>query len=275
MNLIIRAATVSILFSWLLLCFPEVSDAQQAPPTCTSWNRESGRYKAWWIAATSVTVRAALQGKDPFNGDVNAEQKYIAMMMVEMDSLCNKKPNAHVAIERIFGDATALMLKKGQRGAVELGQIPSQPQKETTHGAWDVVKVGSFEYQVRGARWSNTLSKLGSSYGNIPPDAMFLSVNLHVENIDRQERTIPPFKLIDQEGREYGTSNKAWMAENALGIIDSINPGVSKSGVIVFDVPRNNSYKLRVSGGYWSGTRALVTVEPEPFVYMWSPFQVK
>ncbi len=275
MNLIVRAGAVLILFSWVLWCFPYVSHAQQAVPTCTSWNRATEREQMSW---TIQMYRGVLQGQDPFKGNPDAEmleRAYLAILIVDMRDLCNKKQNAQVALGKIFEEVAAIQLKRSQRGAAELRQTPSQAQKETTHGAWDVVKVGSFEYQVRGARWSNTLSKLGSSYGNKPPDAMFLSVNLHVKNIDRQERTIPPFKLIDQEGREYGTSNKAWMAENALGIIDSINPGVSKSGVIVFDVPQNNSYKLRVSGGYWSGTRALVTVEPEPGVYMWSPFQVK
>jgi len=217
-----------------------------------------------------------MQGQNPFKGEANAEmlaRGYLAILTPEIRDLCNTHQNARVAIIKIFEEAVTNSYKKSQRNAAKSGQIPSQPQEETIH--WGSVKVGSFEYQIWGVRWSHTLSKLGSSYGDKPPDALFLSIDLNVENIDKQERTIPPFKLIDQEKREYGTSNKAWMAENALGIIASINPGVSKRGVIVFDVPKNNSYKLRVSGGYWSGASALFGVEPEPGVWLWSPFQVK
>jgi hypothetical protein len=83
---------------------------------------------------------------------------------------------------------------------------------------------------------------------------------LSVRNDDKKPRNIPPFKLIDNRGAEYQTSSKAWGVEDNIGVIESLNPSVTKNGLIVFDVPKSRSYKLKVSGGYWSKEDALIEI---------------
>ncbi len=75
-------------------------------------------------------------------------------------------------------------------------------------------------------------------------------------------RAITPFNLIDENGAEYETSSKAWSVDNSIGALDSLNPSVQKQGIIVFDVPVNHTYKLKVSGGYWSAEDALISLLP-------------
>ena len=88
-------------------------------------------------------------------------------------------------------------------------------------------------------------------------------MRLAVRNRDDKPRSIPPFELIDEDGREYETSSKAWKVEGCITALDSLNPGVRKDGVIVFDVPRTREYDLKVSGGYWSPEDALIELNPE------------
>jgi hypothetical protein len=83
---------------------------------------------------------------------------------------------------------------------------------------------------------------------------------LSVRNDDKKPRNIPPFKLIDNAGAEYQTSSKAWRVEDNIGVIESLNPSVTKNGLIVFDVPKSCSYKLKVSEGYWSKEDALIEI---------------
>ncbi len=123
------------------------------------------------------------------------------------------------------------------------------------------VSIGYTSYAVWKSWWSLTLTD--NNYTNEYPDAMYLFVKLTIRNDDNEARTIPPFKLIDENGAEYEKSNKSWRVDNAIGSLDSLNPGVKKQGVLIFDVPHNHTYKLIVSGGYWSNEKAFIRLNPQ------------
>ena len=121
----------------------------------------------------------------------------------------------------------------------------------------EVVRVGYTSYVVTATGWSTRLNSFAEK-----PDAMFLMVQMSVCNKDTKARTIPPFYLIDQLGREYEASSKGWAMKGTITSIDSLNPNVIKSGGVIFDVPKNNTYKLKVSGGYWSNENAFIELSP-------------
>ena len=137
-------------------------------------------------------------------------------------------------------------------------QRTEEKARQTVHRIGDTVHVGYMSYVVWRAGWSDRLSD--NAFLDQRPDASFLFVKLTVRNNDKQARTIPPLKLVDEDGAEYETSSKAWAVRNGIGLLASLNPGVSKQGLVVFDVPRNHSYKLRLSGGYWSRDVAYVSL---------------
>lgn len=126
-------------------------------------------------------------------------------------------------------------------------------QKET-------VSIGYTSYKITDSWWSNKLSN--NEYINEPPKATYLFINLIVRNDDDEARTIPPFELVDESGATYDSSSNAYMLDKSIGPIDQLNPDVKKQGVIVFDVPRNKNYQLKISGGYWSDEDALVNLSP-------------
>jgi Domain of unknown function (DUF4352) len=137
-------------------------------------------------------------------------------------------------------------------------QKPPPPEEPRIFQLGEALKVGYTAYEVLDAYWTDKLPKRYGSEDR--PDASFLIIDLAVENRDNQERTVPPFKLVDESGAEYGTSSKAWLLDKSLGLIVNLNPGVQRQGLIVFDVPRSHSYKLKLSGGFWSGASALVQI---------------
>jgi hypothetical protein len=129
--------------------------------------------------------------------------------------------------------------------------------------------VGQMGYQVFNSWYTHNLS----DYYDVRPSSTFLYVEVRVMNRDKKQRTIPPFKLIDQYDIIYAPCcNSPWSAEEGFGNrIDFINPGEEKRVYVVFDVPRsfvdvlfnvtrNLTYQLLVEGGFWR--QALIDLEP-------------
>jgi uncharacterized surface protein with fasciclin (FAS1) repeats len=136
------------------------------------------------------------------------------------------------------------------------GSNPSQK----VYKEGDSVSIGYTSYCVWRSWWSNHLSD--NEYLDQQPDARFLFVELTVRNDDKKPRSIPPFELVDENGATYETSDKGWAVEGSIGFFDSLNPSVHKQGFLVFDVPPSHKFKLKVSGGYWSGEDALIALSP-------------
>ncbi len=132
--------------------------------------------------------------------------------------------------------------------------------KEKVYKMGDSVHVGYTTYALWKAWWSDRLSN--NQFLNQPPNAKFLFIDITVRNNDKKARTIPPFKLIDEDGAEYDSDSSAWAIEGALGLLTDLNPSVSKQGFVVFDVPPERTYKLKVDGGFWSSESALIEIVP-------------
>lgn len=122
------------------------------------------------------------------------------------------------------------------------------------------VSVGYTTYVVKQSRWSGTLSQ--DKYLNRAPNAYFLFVDLVVRNDDKKARTIPSLQLVDETKAVYDADSGAWMLSGSLGLVTELNPGVSKAGFVVFDVPRSHRYRLRLSGGFWSKDVTYVDLDP-------------
>lgn len=151
-------------------------------------------------------------------------------------------------------------IKKGEQQKLIAKRITKQAKPKVFKYA-EIVNVGYTSYIVWRSLWSDRLSY--DQFIDEKPDAKFLFVELTVKNNDKKARSIPPFKLIDENGAEYETTSKAWAVENSIDNLDSLNPGVEKKGVIVFDIPTGHKYKLKVSGGYWSAKYAFVQLSPK------------
>jgi len=139
--------------------------------------------------------------------------------------------------------------------------VTSKSKTQKVYNEGDTVNTGYTSYAVWRSWWSSRLSD--NQYLDNKPDAMFLFIDLTIRNDDKKARSIPPFKLIDENGAEYETTSKGWAVKGSIGVLESLNPGVKKQGTLIFDVPQSHMYKLKVSGGYWSGDDAFVKIIPE------------
>lgn len=135
-------------------------------------------------------------------------------------------------------------------------QTPDRP-----HQIGEGFSVGYWAYRCNGVQWR---PGIGEGFTAESPDAAFLVVDLTVQNNDRSESVLPPPKLIDEQGREFGETPKAALMNGSFGIMKSLNPGVSSRRLVVFDVPPNGRYMLQVSGGIESGEHAVVSLMESP-----------
>lgn len=138
---------------------------------------------------------------------------------------------------------------------------PEPESKQNTYKEGETVHVGYTSYAVWRSWWSSRLSS--NEFLDQPPNAMYLFVELTVRNNDNKARMVPPFTLVDENGAEYEASSNAWAVEGSIGILDSLNPSVGKQGLVVFDVPKGRTYRLKLSGGYWSAEDAYVQLSPK------------
>lgn len=121
------------------------------------------------------------------------------------------------------------------------------------------ISVGYMSYVVDKAKWSDSIYV--SYMSDIKPDSSFLIINLRTRNDDREARQIPPFHLIDENGKKYDTTSDSVYLNCDFDFLHQLNPEVSTEGCIVFDVPSNHNYWLEISGGYWSTQDALVEIK--------------
>ena len=125
------------------------------------------------------------------------------------------------------------------------------------HKIGDDVFIGYWAYRCVSAKWKDAI---GSEYTQEYPDANFLVIDLLARNNDRTASVLAPVKLVDEENREYEESSKGIFLENSFGLLKSVNPGVTSSGYIAFDVPPG-TYALKVSGGFASGKSELIDLK--------------
>jgi hypothetical protein len=121
------------------------------------------------------------------------------------------------------------------------------------------VSIGYWSYRCDNAEWTGML---GNGFTAERANAAFLLLDLTVQNNDKSASILPPFHLVDTEGRTYDESSAGAFAEGFFSPLEKLNPSVSKRGHVVFDVPRDREYRLQVSGGFNSSASELITLFP-------------
>jgi len=142
------------------------------------------------------------------------------------------------------------------------GGSPRPSATPTEYKVGDTIAVGYTGYKVVDVRWSDRLTD--NPFLKTRANANYLVIKLGVANGDKQARMIPPFHLVDENGAEYDASSQSVYLSDAFPLLENLNPGVGKAGSIAFDVPRGHTYKLKLSGGYWSRDYAFVELNPGP-----------
>jgi len=110
------------------------------------------------------------------------------------------------------------------------------------------IQVGDVKWKVIKA-W--TASQLSDYSGAVKPAGKFLVVNVVVENLGKDMKTVSNLKVVDDKGREFTSYSKSFVFQNlgadSLYILSNINPNVPLTFADVYEIPADaQGLKLEV-----------------------------
>ncbi len=166
--------------------------------------------------------------------------------------------NEHERVERLVQEKESIdaaIKEEEEEGGVE-PPPPTVVQSLPHHQIGETFSIGYWTYVCSTAQWSGLLGNGSSKMGR--PDAAFAIIHLKLRNDDDSASMIPSVSLVDSTGREYAPSPTAVLQRNALELNAQLDSKGSVDGSIIFDVPKEGTYFLRVSGGMMSDKSALI-----------------
>ncbi|KOR80287.1 hypothetical protein AM232_18810 [Bacillus sp. FJAT-21352] len=125
----------------------------------------------------------------------------------------------------------------------------------------DKVKVGKLAYKITNAESMTEIKSNNEFIESAKTDGQFLVIDIEAFNNDKEARMVDSsmFKVKDNQGREFEPTNDSdvmMVLEETMDLfLQDINPGISKKGKLVFELPKDSStYSIEVSSGLgWAG----------------------
>lgn len=109
------------------------------------------------------------------------------------------------------------------------------------------VAIGDMSYEVRRAWWDWGIP--GSMYGKIKPDGVFLIVEIEVRNRGSAPAMVGKLTIFGFGTRLGDVHSMSQHAHNALRLDDPIGPGLSRRGVVAFDIRGGEMMTLLIAHG--------------------------
>lgn len=203
-----------------------------------------------------LTEKAVTNARDQIDAVV---AKHAEIKKQEEEAAKARRQQAAAAAEAARKKAEA-EAKERRKTAEAKAAAEAAERAKFEKGMGETIHIGYTSYCAWDAHWSDRLSS--NRFLDKRANANWLFVKMTVRNNDKQARMVPPIQLIDESGREYESSAEATMIEDSIGLLETLNPDVSKTGYVVFDVPKGRTYKLRLSGGYWSSDTGYIRLNP-------------
>lgn len=117
------------------------------------------------------------------------------------------------------------------------------------------VKVGKLEYKVNSISYQLKLNDGGTGMAPSANGGVWMIVNITVKNNDTQSRTLDTTMFTVLKGKtKYDASSEAdaFINNNSSFFLSNVNPGLSDTGNIGFNVPSKGTYQLKVTGSMFS-----------------------
>lgn len=141
-----------------------------------------------------------------------------------------------------------------QNGNQNAGTDITQQPAQTTYSIGDSIKAGDFTWKITKV---STASQIGEDvYGTFfgeKADGVFVILDVEVSNTGNSAKYLMDsfVKLVDEQDREFSPSTSAAIylkPEGSALMFEQINPGITKKGKIVYDVPQGLKVaNLRIS----------------------------
>jgi len=137
-------------------------------------------------------------------------------------------------------------------------QPPAQEQVQT-YSIGDSINAGDFTWKVTKVSTTSEIGQdiAGTFFGE-KADGIFVVLDVEVENTGNAAKYLTDsyIKLIDSQGREFSPNTVAAIylkPEGSALAFEEVNPGITKKGKIVYDVPPNvKSFTVKITSSLFS-----------------------
>lgn len=121
-------------------------------------------------------------------------------------------------------------------------------QEETIYTLNDEVKVGDVNWTVTDAYTKTSLA--GAFGGTETTQGKFVVVNVTVENLGKDMKTMSNLTLVDSQGREFTSSSSSFknLGAEQLYILENLNPNLPYTFADVYEVPADAEGFYLVAG---------------------------
>jgi len=139
-------------------------------------------------------------------------------------------------------------------------QTINQPQEQVkTYSLGDTIQAGNFKWRITKVSTAKEIGQsiMGSFVGE-RADGVFVILDVEVENTGNSAEYLSDYyiKLVDSQGREFSPNTVAAMylkPEGSALAFEQINPGITKKGKIVYDVPEGiTSFNVKITSSLFS-----------------------
>lgn len=137
----------------------------------------------------------------------------------------------------------------------DTGSDDNKDAEQTIYQIGDSFETGDLDVTVLEVKERTEFKSDNQFIDAVTTQGKFIAVKAKITNNDTKARTLSSamFKIIDDEGREFETLTNAnlmmILGDDNL-FLESCNPGMSRTGIFVFEVPEDiGTYSLKVYSG--------------------------
>lgn len=142
----------------------------------------------------------------------------------------------------------------------------SQVLKGSKNDPWsrdDLVRVGKVEWKILEVEdLGNILESSNMFIDDKKTSGKFILVRFTVKNLDSDMKTMTDLTVVDNRDREFETFSESSFYiedEEELFLLDNINPGISKTYTLIYEIPEDaNELMLEVTSLEFAGDREYI-----------------
>lgn len=142
-------------------------------------------------------------------------------------------------------------------------------EEEKTYKIGDDITSGKINVIINSCTEKKEFKSGNQFIDDVKTEGKFIVVEAKITNNDSESRTIDTnmFKLVDSQDREFDVYSKfelMTILDDKYLFLESVNPGMSRTGTFVFEVPEDvNTYSLKIYPGimFKTGTPQIVKLK--------------
>lgn len=163
--------------------------------------------------------------------------------------------------------ATAPAATGTTENTIAATEAQTEAETEALYAVGDEVTAGDIGVVVNSVEEQESFESDNQFIDAVTTDGKFIVVDATLTNNASDAKTFSSmmFKIVDEQGRNFEAltdANLMMILEDQNLFLESVNPGMSRTGVFVFEVPADvETYSLEISGGLWSGSKTVIRLK--------------